>query len=215
MGVIGPEWLKHPALASMLRGMAARDLLRGTPLRRLALLDEMSKPRLWLPSDSQEVPDWADPSQWHRCFKGSLRRVREFVGRLNAAYWDLCDDVGFDEQVEQSMEDGGVFGVRPNLARVLMSASTACGSFDTGHEKALEDIGEVRSKSVEGVAEQYGIAIADWQGRIEALSSTTSDHLQAADIAAGFARSDHQRAGIPGVLARFRAVLYNGKVVRL
>ena len=212
--VVKPEYLRHPALANMLREMAARDLLRDTPLHRLALLVEGSQPGLWLPGAAHELPNWADPSEWHRRLNGSLRKAREFVGRLNAAYWELCDDARFREEIDRSMEDCGIFGVRPDLGRVLVSVSAASRYFDAGHEKSIADIREVRSDSLKDIVQHYVVVLPEGPGRIDSLPSTTSCHLQAADLAAGFAKTDYERAGIASVLARFRAVLYNGKVIR-
>jgi len=212
--VVGPQYRELPALANILRETAARALLWETPLHRLGMLVEMSRPGLWLPGEARELPNWADPSEWDRRFKGDLRKVREFVGRLNAANWSFCDEARFHEEIGRSLKVGPVLDVAPSLAWALVSLSSACRYFDAGHEKAIAEIQEVRSESLKHVEEHYGIALPPGQGWIDSLSSTTSDHLQAADLAAGFAKTDYQRAGIPGVLARFRAVLYNGKVIR-
>jgi len=212
--LVPPGYLEHPDLPKILRGIAARDLLGNTPLHRLSFLVEMIQPGLWLPGKTHKLPDWADPSKWYRRFKGSLRRAREFVGRLNAAYWVLCDDATLEQEIERSMQDAGVFGVHPNFARVLILASLPCRFFDSGHDKAVADIRKVRSESLNDVPEHYRIAFREGRGRIDSLVSTTCDHLQAADIAAGLAKTDYERDGISAVLRRFRAVLYNGKVIR-
>lgn len=215
----GPELvencLAYRPFCNMLKEWAAMDLLYETPpLSRLGWLTVMGSPMLWVPREAVELPNWASPNHCHHQFDGNLRKSQESAGRLNATFWNLCDDRHFEKVIQPTEEESLVFCWHPNCARVLLMENAPCRIFDAGHEKAVGLVRDLRSESLKGLVEYYGITLPNGFGQIDNRSSEHSDHLQAADLAAGFAKEEYQRAGIPGVLAKFRAVLYNGKVIR-
>lgn len=208
------QCMKVPGFIETIKERAALDLLGETPLFRLGWLATMSRPTLCLPDTGVELPIWSDRTRWHERLNGKLRRALEFAGRLNAANWGLCDDDHFAEAIQQTEEETLVFFRHPNCARVLLTEHAVCRIFDAGHDKAVAHVRRVRSESLNAVVDYCCLALPDSFGQIDNRPSESSDHLQAADLAAGFAREAYQQAGIPGVLRKLRAVLYNGKVIR-
>ena len=215
---IGRELLAQPFVHNIVAQVAAGQMLWETPLCRLAYLSNGVKPGLWLPSESDVLPEWADPWRWRRKLGNELKKVKLFVGRLTASYLELCDDDLFNDEIQRALTDCSAFGYRLDFGKLLLRFSSTRRVFDSGQDGILNQVAHVRKESLADLISRRGIALPVGFGAIEAHDSESSgpqgDAIQAADLAAGFAKEDHRRAGIAGILGRFRAVLYNGKVVR-
>jgi hypothetical protein len=101
-------------------------------------------------------------------------------------------------------------------------------AFDRGDKKSVDWIDSQRreiggSGPHGGYVFDYG-AYEDWQlsgdfetyqdfsyGKLHSIASESSRYIQAADIAAGFARQDYERYGVAAVAGRFDYVTINGE----
>lgn len=95
-------------------------------------------------------------------------------------------------------------------------------AFDRGDNKSIEWIDEQRRRVCGGGSYDYVNDCGEWGqdgywepsgsfGRLYSVPSETSEYVQAADIAAGFARQDYERYGIAAVAGRFDYVTLNGE----
>lgn len=95
-------------------------------------------------------------------------------------------------------------------------------AFDRGDNKSIKWIDDQRRRVCGGGPYDYVDDCGPWGkdgywepsgsfGRLYSLPSETSRHIQAADIAAGFARQDYERYGIAAVAGRFDYVTLNGE----
>ncbi len=212
-GALG-EVLDAPLVRKAAKKIAAGLMLFDTPLLRLGHLANGAKPGLFLPGEGDVLPEWADPL----CLRGKLGnqliKTKLFVGRLNASNFDLCDDDLFNSEFEKAITDCGPFGFRPDYERLLIRFSLIRRVFDGGHKGILDMVRAVRNESLADLVSRQGTILPEIEEADSRSTGVKGDAIQAADIAAGLAKEYYERAGIPGVLDHFRAVLYNGKVVR-
>lgn len=171
---------------STLHRMAADDMLLDSPfsLRR----DEMHS---GFPTDSslvrqrcfrgalQELPDF-DPSEIRRRAGGKLRDVQVLAARA----YSMLSPSEYQELRFLACEPRVGFGLRRNIERIKKLAHF----FDTEHTKSLPLLNEL----VGQIAEVSGIpsrlaSVLTSKTPVREASSTTSDHIQAADFAAGWA----------------------------
>ena len=210
---IDPRLLGHPPVRKIMLSLAARDILFDTPLIRLANLANFARPGLCLPDQDKALPEWASPREWAARLGNNYKKARSFAARLSASYFEACDDDHVDERIRRARTDCGIFGCSIDFGKVLLELSATRRVFDEGQDSALEDVKLVRRQSMEPLLLHRGIGPPSEFGSIEPGKSALSDELQAADLAAGLAKCDYEASGIAGVLERFRAVLYNGKVI--
>jgi len=98
-------------------------------------------------------------------------------------------------------------------------------AFDRGDNKALDWIDRQRREIGGGAPYDY-YEESTWQtegyeadgyyedvsyGRLYSIPSDSSSYIQAADIAAGFARQDYERYGVAAVAGSFEYVTINGE----
>jgi hypothetical protein len=123
----------------------------------------------------------------------------------------LADAANYVDQtvdyIGGSMEPFATSSTRMSVARTLANAHV----FDEGDSKALHAVEDQRKQVLRAV---WPGSDAKWvpdQARVAEMSSTSSVFLQAADIAAGFARHDYETYGLAGLVRRFRTVTFNGE----
>lgn len=101
-------------------------------------------------------------------------------------------------------------------------------AFDRGDNKSLDWIDSERRKIAGPGPYEYYYDCGSWEddgswhcttedfeeysyGKLYSIGSENSSYIQAADIAAGFARQDYERYGIAAVAGRFEYVTLNGE----
>jgi hypothetical protein len=85
--------------------------------------------------------------------------------------------------------------------------------FDEGDERTLRAVDEQRRRVLEAASGAMGGVLTQDLKGVRRVSSTSSIHVQAADVAAGFARHLYERDQLIGVIRRFKHVSFNGERV--
>lgn len=209
---ICPEIRSYPLIRKFTLELAGREIIYDTILCHLGILAKLSVPRTLLLPGKGELPTWARPEQWVKRFGGRLQKISKFASRLTATYFGLHSDDALDEVTHATTCDAGPFGMHQDFGLVLIHFSAPHRIFDEGQDLYLQCIRDIRNQSLEHIMPSPMISTSSDFSIIESGESKTSDHLQAADLAAGIARDVFQDAHVYGVLKQFRAVVYNGKM---
>lgn len=141
--------------------------------------------------------------------------IRLFGARSAAAFVELADPEERVRAIEQLWDRRYFMPFDVDLT-ILARTDSTHHVFDEGNRPSVEAIGTLRTAARKAVRrrERWSITLPRSGGQSEE-SSRTRRELQAADIAAGYARRLYESdEGLKKVCLEFRRVLLNGTVVR-
>jgi hypothetical protein len=146
---------------------------------------------------------------------GNAHNIRLFGARSAAAFAHLLDPDGRARAIELLLDVRYVN--RQLVDRLLLAAGDHIQRvFDEGNRKSVAAIAELQQAVRARLAVRRRLFLPEGtsHGAVE-LSSRDTPLLQAADIAAGYARTLYtQSDGLKAVCEEFRAVILNGSMVR-
>lgn len=182
-------------------------LLRGTPVAYLP--EELARIIPWWQKEEVFSLDKFTPEAIHSRIGQKLNDAKVFAARAHAAF----DVPSLSEDINASTLD--VF--RSPLSRVILSEVLSVDRiFDTEHEPSLRELNSIVEVIANALSRDFPV-VGESQARklVSEQDSRTVDHLQAADLAAGWARELLELVGGPRSLAdKFERVWVNGKRVR-
>jgi hypothetical protein len=171
---------------STIHEMAADDMLRDTPFSLRSaeayhLFPSNVSPmaRRSISNAFEELPDF-NPSELRRRAGGKLRDVQVLAARANS----MLSPSEYQELRFLACEPGLGGGIPRNIERIKKLAHI----FDTEHAKSLPLLNELVGQiaQVSGIPSQLATRLVQ-NAPVREASSTTFDHIQAADFAAGWA----------------------------
>jgi hypothetical protein len=112
--------------------------------------------------------------------------------------------------VRETLRDSHAFdeGDNPSIEWVDKQRKAISGRGPYAHLEYVDDTGLWEDSTEWQNSETYEVFA---YGKLHSISSNKSMYVQAADIAAGFARQDYERHGISAVAGRFEYVTINGE----
>lgn len=148
----------------------------------------------------------------------SPNNVRMFVGRCIASYKELIDKESEEKIIKKMFESGErlKYFCKPSYieAELIYSAHLDKRIFDEGNQVSVNKIMKIRKDLNTSLTKEYRFIIPKENGKIEELNSKNSPYIQAADLAAGFAREWYSTPeGIKKISSHFKYVVLNGKLI--
>jgi hypothetical protein len=144
----------------------------------------------------------------------ALHTMRIFGARSAAAFSNVLDDAAAKQAVD-ALWEVRYFEPQTLLAHVLAAGESTQHVFDEGNRPSVRAIAKLRAAIRERLASRRRIVLTDdAPGAAIELSSATTPMLQAADLASGYARGLYLDLGLRVVCEEFKAVIWNGAMVR-
>jgi hypothetical protein len=147
---------------------------------------------------------------------GSVHNVRLFGARSGAAFAHVLDRQVWIDHLTAVMADMRYISPQQLLGGVLAIGERIQRVFDEGNRTSIDAIADLKDLVRERLVNDGHIVLpADGApaGVIE-MSSRETALLQAADIAAGYARTIYADIGLRAVCEEFKGVILNGSMVR-
>lgn len=147
---------------------------------------------------------------------GSAHNVRLFGARSAAAFAHVLDRELWIDYLAAVMTDMRYVSPRQLLAGILAVGERTQRVFDEGNRTSITAIVDLKDAVRERLVTDGHIILPaeDVPPGVIEMSSTETALLQAADIAAGYARSIYLDFGLRGVCEEFKGVILNGSMVR-
>jgi hypothetical protein len=142
--------------------------------------------------------------------------VRLFGARSAAAFVELLDPAEHEAALNEMRRDGRFMFRQDVAAAVYLKHRATRHVFDEGNRVTVEAINVLRASANEAVHDNPRLRLLlTPKGELSEGVSTASPELQAADVAAGYARRLYESEdGLKKVCLEFRQVLLNGSLVR-
>jgi len=140
--------------------------------------------------------------------------VRLFGARSAAAFSVLSDRALLDEVIAE-LHPARYYTTGTIYARLLARGELTQRVFDEGNRPSVMAIDGLKGSIRVRLSEYSGILIPDTEAGVVERASVDVPMLQAADLAAGYARSLYVAHGGPRVVCQeFKGVIVNGSMVR-
>lgn len=132
-----------------------------------------------------------------------LRRAIEFAAKASAAF----------SEIDVATSDIDSFtsrwcSVSPKVRESVRMMLSQAHVFDRGNDRVVGVLETIRSNMAELLADES--VVGSDSGRLITIDSIVSPHVQAADIAAGYAKGIYERDGLVDLTRQFDAVVFNG-----
>lgn len=201
---------------ALLEDYEREAMLSDSPVRRIELFLEEDG-GLILGEDIRSKPNSAEGQSLESTVSQMLEKphsLRLFGARSPAAFAVLLDR----DEWERALEDlWDMRYVTPQqiIAHLLRAGDRTQHVFDEGNRPSVRAIARLRDAVRQKLSTSGLIALPDTsESGIVEQSSADSPMLQAADLAAGYARTLYLDCGLKIVCEEFRGVVLNGSMVR-
>lgn len=143
-----------------------------------------------------------------------VRSTTEYAVKAAPTFADAMNRLNDPAEFELFFLQSRYGGSHWLAKRIVLEALEEPHAYDRGNEKHLRMVEDARSDLIESLSGPVGLALASHEpGPLASLDSSDSYLVQAADIAAGFARAAYQKEGPVGLVRRFDFVTLNGRRV--
>ncbi|MGE5605122.1 MAG: DUF3800 domain-containing protein, partial [Bacteroidota bacterium] len=118
----------------------------------------------------------------------SSHNVRIFTGRCTALYKELLDDENREKLFTELKHQGYYLNPAYVEAKLIYTTHLLNRIYDVGNHSSIVNLQYIKNQINKSLEETYHLAVSSDNGIIEEVKSEESPYIQAADIAAGFAR---------------------------
>ena len=168
----------HDYDLTILNDLTARRMISESPLGRLSHLEEVLEALPFTYFRQRELI--STPSDLHRRAGGKLNDAVVLAARAHSM-------LSPSETMEVVLGFGGGSHGPPNLAAALEVVKSMGRAFDVEHEKSLPILNELVDKVTRAARLPTFVVSRGREKAVSEESSQLSDHMQAADMAAGWA----------------------------